>query len=88
MPPKPTNKEIPLDKSQSSTYVAYSVYVGKFDYTGCVQGYLSFKKGDLLYMISTDDKDWWFARLKETGEEGYVPRNYVAKYEQSLDTEK
>lgn len=42
--------------------------------------------GNLLYIISTDEGDWWFARSKDTGKEGYIPSNYVAEYK-SLDAE-
>ena len=33
-----------------------------------------------MYIISTDDGDWWYARLKDSGKEGYIPSNYVAIY--------
>ena len=42
--------------------------------------------GDLLYIISTDEGDWWFARSKTTKREGYIPSNYVAEHK-SLDAE-
>ena len=42
--------------------------------------------GDHLYIISTEEGDWWFARSKNTGKEGYIPSNYVAEY-RSLDAE-
>ena len=47
---------------------------------------LSLSSGNLLYIISTDEGDWWFARSKDTGKEGYIPSNYVAEYK-SLDAE-
>lgn len=92
MQPKPAprrreGKKVQQPKSPSSDII-HPVYFGRFDYTARTQDDLHFKKGDLMYLISTDDKDWWFVRLKETGKEGYVFRNYVSKYEQSLDTEK
>uniref|UniRef100_A0A1X7URZ2 Tyrosine-protein kinase n=1 Tax=Amphimedon queenslandica TaxID=400682 RepID=A0A1X7URZ2_AMPQE len=64
----------------------YPVYVGKYDYDSRTDDDLSFKKGNLLYIISTDEGDWWFARSKDTGKEGYIPSNYVAEYK-SLDAE-
>ena len=39
-----------------------------------------------MYIISSDSDDWWFARSKKTGKEGYIPSNYVAEYK-SLDAE-
>ena len=64
----------------------YPLFVGKYDYSSRTDDDLSFKKGDLLYIINTDEGDWWFARSKHTGQEGYIPNNYVAEYK-SLDAE-
>jgi len=64
----------------------YPVYVGKYDYDSRTDDDLSFKKGDLLYIMSTDEGDWWFARGKDNGIEGYIPSNYVAEWK-SLDAE-
>ena len=64
----------------------YPVYVGKYDYHGHADDKLSFKKGDLLYVISTDEGDWWFACSKDSNKVGYIPSNYVAEWG-SLDAE-
>ncbi len=63
-----------------------TIYVGKYDYESRTDDDLSFKKGDLMYIISTDEGDWWFAQSKDTGKEGYIPSNYVAEWK-SLDAE-
>lgn len=76
-PPKPEQPPPPVN---------YPVYVGKYDYDSRTDDDLSFKKGDLMYIISTDEGDWWFARSKDSGKEGYIPSNYVAEYK-SLDAE-
>ena len=34
-----------------------------------------------MYIIATDEDDWWLASLKDSGKEGYIPSNYVAEYE-------
>ena len=62
------------------------MFVGIYDFDSRADGDLSFKKGDLLYIISTDGGDWWFAQSVATGKEGYIPSNYVAKWG-SLDAE-
>ena len=49
---------------------------------------LSFMKGDLMYIINDSDGDWWFARKKDGGEEGYVPSNYVTDYMSDLHAKK
>ena len=77
-PPPPPKPEQPP--------VNYPIYVGKYDYDSRTDDDLSFKKGDLMYIISTDEGDWWFARAKDSGREGYIPSNYVAEYK-SLDAE-
>lgn len=64
----------------------HPVFVGKYDYDSRTDDDLSFKKGNLMHIISTDEGDWWFARSKETGKEGYIPSNYVAEWK-SLDAE-
>lgn len=79
-PPPPTLPKPPPPD------VNYPVYVGKYDYDSRTDDDLSFKKGDLMYIISTDEGDWWFARSKDSGREGYIPSNYVAEWK-SLDAE-
>jgi len=61
----------------------YPVFVGKYDYDSRTDDDLAFKKGDLMYILNTDEQDWWFARSKDSGKQGYIPSNYVssaAKY--------
>ena len=74
-PPKPPPQEF-----------NYPIFVGKYDYDSRTDDDLSFRKGDLLYVISVDEGDWWFARSKDSGKEGYIPSNYVAEWK-SLDAE-
>ena len=64
---------------------SYPLYIGKYDYDNPTDDLeLSFKKGDLMYIINSDEGVWWFAHLKGSGKEGYIPSNYVVKYK-SLD---
>lgn len=63
------------------------LFVCKYDYDSRTDDDLGFKKGDLLYVISADNEDWWFARLKDTGKEGYIPSNYVVEWNSKLDLE-
>ena len=64
----------------------YPLFVGKYDYSSRTDDDLGFKKGDLLYVINKDDDGWWYARSKHTGQEGYIPSNYVLEYN-PLDAE-
>ena len=84
---QPEPKPKPPPQVPPAQDVKYPIYVGKYDYDSRTDDDLSFKKGDLMYIISTDEGDWWFARSKDTaGKEGYIPSNYVAEYK-SLDAE-
>ena len=76
-PPEPSLKE----------ELNYPLFVGLYDYSSRTDGDLSFKNRELLYIINTDDGDWWFARSKRTGQEGYIPSNHVGVFECQLDTE-
>ena len=66
--------------------LSYPLYVAKYDYTQKTDEDLGFKKGDLLYIIDTNEGDWWFARVKHSGHEGYIPSNFVAEVN-SLEAE-
>jgi len=64
----------------------WPLFVAKYDYDSRTEDDLGFKKGDLLYIINTEDADWWFAQHKDSGDKGLVPSNYIAEYK-SLDAE-
>ena len=63
------------------------MFVGINDHDGQTDDDLSFKKRDLLYIISTDGGDWWFAQSMTTGKKGYIPSNHVAKWRSLKDEE-
>ena len=76
----------PLPERLSQLESNDPLFVGKYDYFARADDDLGFKKGDLMYIINTDEGDWWYAKSKDLGQEGYVPSNYVAEYK-SLDAE-
>ncbi|XP_030638124.1 GRB2-related adapter protein 2b [Chanos chanos] len=47
---------------------------GKFDFVATAEDELSFKKGDIIKILGTND-DWFRAEMH--GMEGFVPRNYI-----------
>ncbi|XP_061761718.1 GRB2-related adaptor protein 2-like [Nerophis ophidion] len=47
---------------------------GKYDFTASVSGQLSFKKDDVVKILSTRG-DWWMAEMDAL--EGLVPKNYI-----------
>ena len=63
------------------------MFVGNYDYDSQMDDDLHFNKGDLLYIISTDEGDRWFAQSMATGKEGYIPSNCVTKWKSVEDEE-
>ena len=57
----------------------YPIYVCKYDYDSRTNDDLSFKKGEIMRVITPDEGGWWFAHSEERGENGYVPSNYMAE---------
>lgn len=49
------------------------------DYTSEEESSLSFKKGDIIEVVSKLDSGWWDGSLN--GEHGWFPSNYVINYE-------
>ena len=78
--PLPQPPVLPLKES------TYPLFVAKYGYSSRTDDDLDFEKGDLLYVLNTDDGDWWYARSKQTEQEGYIPSNYIAEY-MSIDAE-
>lgn len=62
-----------------------TLYVAKFDYEASKDDELSFRKGDVMCIASTDG-DWWYATLRDSGQKGFVPNNFIVEYN-SLDAE-
>ena len=63
------------------------LYVALYDYDARTEEDLSFVKGEILEVYPEDLRnDWWRARSRDTGGEGFIPSNYVAEV-QSLDAE-
>lgn len=52
--------------------------VGKFDFEGSDSDDLPFKKGEILYIISKDEDQWWTAK-NSVGQTGQIPVPYVQR---------
>ena len=52
--------------------------MAEYDYSAEVDDVLSFKKGDVFYIIN-DEENWWFVRSKDFKNQGYVPSNYFTE---------
>ena len=72
--------------TSSKAEPTHPLFVAKYDYKSQTEKDMSFKKGDELFIINNDDKDWWFAKAKNSGQEGCVLSSYVAEFK-SLDAE-
>uniref|UniRef100_A0A3Q0SEW1 HCK proto-onco, Src family tyrosine kinase n=1 Tax=Amphilophus citrinellus TaxID=61819 RepID=A0A3Q0SEW1_AMPCI len=55
-----------------------SIAMALYDYEAIHEGDLGFKKGDKLKILE-ESGEWWRAMLISTGQEGFIPSNYVAK---------
>ena len=88
--PELSATDAPSDVPQPNTNSQpnYPLFVGKHAYLSQTDSGLGFTEGDLLYILNKDDKDWWFAKAKHSGQEGYIPSNYVAEYESPDDQSK
>lgn len=52
--------------------------VGLYPYESRADGDLSFGKGDQMLLLDSSNRDWWYVQQISSGEQGYVPRNFVA----------
>nr|AAT67596.1 Src tyrosine kinase 1 [Suberites domuncula] len=76
---QPTNGQVlpptsppPLPEDRGSLYIA------RYAYQARTAEDLSFEKGEKLRVIGETEGDWWLAKSVKSGQEGYIPRNYVA----------
>jgi len=54
------------------------LFRAKYDFLASANDMLSFNKGSLFYIMNFEEQ-WWYARDKETSEDGYIPSNYLEK---------
>ena len=81
-----TREPASIQENKDTNASNFPLYVAKYDYDAGTDDDLSLRKGDYIFVISTEEGDWWYARNKETEKEGYVPSNYIAEC-QSLEAE-
>ena len=54
------------------------VFTALYPYNARTAEDLTFDKGAQLLVIGNMEGAWWMARSIQTGQEGYIPSNYVA----------
>lgn len=76
-PVSPIIPQLPVPPTPKTAH-----YLALYDYDKRTEEDLSFKKGEILEVNTEDlEADWWRAKSKESGNEGFIPRNYVAPLE-------
>jgi len=77
LPSLPSLPEIPQQPAEQKL-----LFVALYNYEARTAEDLSFKKGENLEVINSNDAlngaDWWQARSLTTNAVGYIPSNYVA----------
>ena len=77
----------PSSQAPESPTNVKSLYVALYDYDARTHEDLSFTKGEILEVNNEDlGNDWWRARSRNSGKEGFVPSNYLA-LQQTLEAE-
>jgi len=57
------------------------IFVALYDYDARANEDLSFRRGEHLEILNDFNDYWWLARSKAAKQEGYIPYNYVTKFE-------
>ncbi|XP_068198252.1 tyrosine-protein kinase Blk isoform X2 [Antennarius striatus] len=63
-----------------------ALFVAQYDFKSTNESDLPFKKGDKLRVLQ-ENGEWWVAQSLVTGQEGFIPCNYVARAD-TLEVEK
>lgn len=81
--PKKKKPSVPLPRTPvppSSPGPGVCLYVAIFDYDARTNEDLTFKKGEYLEVSTANTQfDWWQAKSRISGKQGYIPSNYVAE---------
>ncbi|XP_067934392.1 tyrosine-protein kinase Src42A-like [Watersipora subatra] len=81
-----TSRQAPMSPAVVTSVSPSKLFIALYDYEARTDEDLSFKKGNQLEILNDTQGDWWFARSLVTGQEGYIPSNYIAK-SKSLESE-
>lgn len=76
-PPPPEKKKIKISLTFKPQEDFENRFFGKWDCTGDSANELTFKKGDIIHILSRefDEKSWWVGELD--GKFGLVPKNFL-----------
>ncbi|EEB14502.1 tyrosine-protein kinase Src64B, putative [Pediculus humanus corporis] len=62
------------------------IVIAKYPYNAREAADVSFLKGDRMEILDDSEPDWWRVKHLRTGEEGFIPWNFVAE-EKSIESE-
>ena len=65
-----------LFDTEPKTYIALGNYLAESDEV------MSLREGEQVTILDDGHGEWWMARRETTGEEGWVPKGYLATAEQ------
>uniref|UniRef100_A0A8C2WT89 Tyrosine-protein kinase n=1 Tax=Cyclopterus lumpus TaxID=8103 RepID=A0A8C2WT89_CYCLU len=68
----------PSQHSPPTSPLPDNLVVAIYSYQPNHDGDLGFEKGDKLKIINKDDPEWYLAESLTTGQQGYIPHNFVA----------
>uniref|UniRef100_A0A7N6APX9 Tyrosine-protein kinase n=1 Tax=Anabas testudineus TaxID=64144 RepID=A0A7N6APX9_ANATE len=68
----------PSQHSPPTSPLADNVAVAIYSFEPDREGDLGFDKGDKLRILNQEDPEWYFAESLTTGQQGYIPYNFVA----------
>ncbi|TDG98662.1 hypothetical protein EPR50_G00202520 [Perca flavescens] len=68
----------PSQHSPPTSPLPDNLVVAIYSYEPNHDGDLGFEKGDKLKIINKDDPEWYLAESLTTGQQGYIPHNFVA----------
>ncbi|XP_040916192.1 tyrosine-protein kinase Lck [Toxotes jaculatrix] len=68
----------PSQHSPPTSPLPDNLVVAVYSYKPAHDGDLGFEKGDKLKIINKDDSEWYMAESLTTGQQGFIPFNFVA----------
>ncbi|XP_039904830.1 tyrosine-protein kinase Lck [Simochromis diagramma] len=68
----------PSQMTPPTSPLPVNVVVAIYSYEPTHDGDLGFDKGDKLKILNKDDPEWYLAESLTTGQQGYIPYNFVA----------
>ncbi|KAF0989194.1 hypothetical protein HZS_1177, partial [Henneguya salminicola] len=80
-----TNSLQNLDQNEFLNSDKYKKFVALYDLQTKTHSELSFKQGDIIYVIEEANTDWWKAVHSQTKEHGFVPNNYLKPFSENPD---